>query len=500
MTFLGDEGRDVLVVKRMIVDHKFTLLGPTSSVGGFFLGPVYYYFMIPFLWAWNLDPVGPAIMVALFGILTVYLVYISGRDMFSESAGFTASGLYAISPLIIAYSRSSWNPNIVPFFSLLLIYSLWKLAVTRKAGWSLVAGICLGIGIQLHYLFSFLFAVAFIWLGITFILKLTRSAWVYLALIIGYLTGNSLFLLFEVRHGFPNTRSIIQFIFAGKETGLDPMKFIGTVWFVIYRIFGRLLVRLPEDGMLANFDPNLTLLWKDSVYVIIIICVTVYIGYFRKSLISFLTSKTGFRSKQADDKSGFYSALLTGIWMIVPVILFGFYKKGIYDYYFGIIFPLPFLLAGLVFDRFSGFKIWKYLGCLILFIMLAVNWQGRPFLYTPNSQLQQAKNIARVAYEKTGGKPFNFALLAGNNTDHSYRYFFEIWGNPPVTIENTQIDPDRKTVMNQLIIICEESDCKPLGHPLWEIAGFGRAEIIGQWDVSFVKIYKLVHYQQPDEN
>ena len=40
MTFLGDEGRDVLVVKRMIVDGKFTLLGPTASVGGFFLGPI----------------------------------------------------------------------------------------------------------------------------------------------------------------------------------------------------------------------------------------------------------------------------------------------------------------------------------------------------------------------------------------------------------------------------------------------------------------------------
>ena len=46
MTFLGDEGRDVLVVKRIIVDHKWTLLGPTASVGGFFLGPIYYYFML----------------------------------------------------------------------------------------------------------------------------------------------------------------------------------------------------------------------------------------------------------------------------------------------------------------------------------------------------------------------------------------------------------------------------------------------------------------------
>src|SRR5882672_8128859 len=61
MNFLGDEGRDVLVVKHMIVDHKFTLLGPTASVGGFFLGPIYYYFMLPFLWLWHLDPAGPAV-------------------------------------------------------------------------------------------------------------------------------------------------------------------------------------------------------------------------------------------------------------------------------------------------------------------------------------------------------------------------------------------------------------------------------------------------------
>src|SRR3990172_5222645 len=74
VVFLGDEGRDALVVKRMIVDHKFTLLGPTASVGGFFLGPIYYYFMLPFVWASGLNPAGAAVMVALFGIATVILV------------------------------------------------------------------------------------------------------------------------------------------------------------------------------------------------------------------------------------------------------------------------------------------------------------------------------------------------------------------------------------------------------------------------------------------
>ncbi len=72
LQFLGDEGRDVLVVMHMIVHHQWTLLGPTASVGGFYTGPIYYYFMLPFLWLSHLDPVGPAVMAALFGLATVF--------------------------------------------------------------------------------------------------------------------------------------------------------------------------------------------------------------------------------------------------------------------------------------------------------------------------------------------------------------------------------------------------------------------------------------------
>src|SRR3972149_2089102 len=78
IVFLGDEGRDALVVYNILHGH-ITLLGPTSSVGGFFLGPIYYYFMAPFLLLSNYDPVGPAIMVVLFGLATIFLVYQVGR-------------------------------------------------------------------------------------------------------------------------------------------------------------------------------------------------------------------------------------------------------------------------------------------------------------------------------------------------------------------------------------------------------------------------------------
>src|SRR3989344_4823774 len=125
MNFLGDEGRDMIAIYE-ILHGNLTLLGPASSVGGLFLGPIYYYFAAPFLFLSRYDPVGPSIMAALFGVASVFLVYKIGKEFFGEGAGIIASLLYAISPVVIIYSRSSWSPNIVPFFSIATLYLMFK--------------------------------------------------------------------------------------------------------------------------------------------------------------------------------------------------------------------------------------------------------------------------------------------------------------------------------------------------------------------------------------
>ena len=97
--------------------------------------------------------------------------------------------------------------------------------------------------------------------------------------------------------------------------------------------------------------------------------------------------------------------------------------------------------------------------------------------------------------DKAEGKPFNFALITGGNSDHAYRYFFTLEGKPPVTIENTVVDPERSTVKDQLLVVCETA-CQPLGNSLWEVAGFGRAEIVDEWEVIVAKVYKLTQYRE----
>lgn len=478
MTFLGDEGRDVMIAKGILEGH-LTLLGPTASVGGFFLGPIYYYFMTPFLWIFRLDPVGPAVMIGLIGVATVFLIYKVSKEFFGVKAALVASSLYAVSPLVIAYSRSSWNPNPMPLVSLLTLYLTYKSVKNPSFKKLILIGFFLGIALQFHYLATFLIIIVLIYILVSnFHLKkkISFSLNQFLKILIGFLVGFSPFLLFEVRHGFPNIKTILGFIFSNvlSTSYGDNISFANVVKDVFFRLFGRLVTYFPPKEQFGFFDQNLLFLWQ---------LFTVSLGVL--SVLFILKKK---------DK---LIKLFFEIWIVFGVILFGFYKKPIYDYYLGFMFPLPFILVGNFLSRVYEYKN-KFFkaGSLLIFLgLFGFNLYYNPFQNTPNRQKDQVKSISAFVLSKTDNKPFNFALMTGGNSDHAYRYYFEVLGKPDVRMENIMNDPQRKTVTDQLLIVCEEKPCHPLGYPSFEVSNFGRAEVVGQWDVSVVKVYRLVHYK-----
>lgn len=485
MTFLGDEGRDALVAKG-ILDGHLTLLGPRASAGDFFTGPIYYYMMAPFLWLFHLDPVGPAVMVALFGVATVFLIYYVGKQWFNEKAGLLAAAMYAVSPLVINYSHSSWNPDTVPFFSLLTLYILYK-AVTTVRSWKyyVFVGFLLGICIQLHYISLFL--------AVTVAISLLLMHWYlngrvkvvplikyYLEIFLGFLIGFAPFLAFELRHNFMNLKAIAAFITADTTQAgyLQYHAFYQPIADVFFRLFGRLVFALPVPVDYAKFP----LIDLQLVGLVILIFAFVSIFFLLK------------------DKNKF-AVILVSVWLLVGVLLFGLYKKPIYDYYLVFMFPLPFLLIGNLLAKVCDFKQNKLRYGIVLSAILFIgifgyNLTKNPFLNTPNKQKDQARSIAQFIISKTDNKQFNFALISSGNSDHEYRYFMEVLGHKPVQLDTLPNDPSRKTVTSQLLVACEDKNCKPLGNPLWEVAGFGNAVIAGQWNYSIVTVYRLVH---PDD-
>jgi 4-amino-4-deoxy-L-arabinose transferase-like glycosyltransferase len=504
MTFLGDEGRDALVVKG-ILEGNLVFLGPRASAGDFFLGPIYYYFMAPFLWLFQLNPVGPAIMVALLGVATVYLVYHVGKEFFGTKAGLITAILYAVSPLVIQFSRSSWNPNPVPFFTLLMMYLLYKAVKQNSWFLYLCVGVLFGILMQLHYIVVFLGIIIPLYVIIgrrfhnkkekltEYVIRVLTAGGEILA---GFLIGFFPFLAFEVKNGFPNLKTISSFVIANLEGKVEGSEIVttpllGIVSNVFVKVFGYLLLSYTHVETITSTKPSEILLWQP--------------------LISLLAIALFIALVRTKDR---LVILLLFLWIGLGIILFGFYKKPIYNYYFGFLFPAPFLLMGNFLTTISEDKRFGLLGklvaVLIFLFILRMSFIGSPLRAEPNRQLLQMKSVSEFVLSKTENKPFNFALIAEGNSDHAYRYFFSTNKRDPVTIEPPSVDPERKTVTAQLMIICEPAECQPLGHPLFEVAAFGRGEIEGQWMLSvdhgrlyetpegekpFIGVYKLRHYE-----
>ena len=469
LVFLGDEGRDMLVAKRMLTELRPVLLGPITSVGGMYLGPMYYYFMTPFVWLFGYDPVGPAIMVALIGIATIFLVYKTGKDFFDTPTGLISALLYATSPLVIIYSRSSWNPNVLPFFAILTVYFLLDIYVHKRIEKIFFVGLTLGIAIQLHYLSLILFALTFV------VLVLSRSVLTIkriIQLVIGFLITFSPFILFELRHSFPNTRTLLQFVTkSGNDSTFAFRSFFDRFISTSVRLFERLIT--VEPGVYAVFS---------------ILCVSICIGglyIFKK----YRKSKTAVVVPPG--------LPIIVMWLGIGIFAYSFYQGAVYDYYLTPVFAAPILLTGFVLSFiYRSHILGKGLVFCVVGLLLFSHMKHSPHRIEPNNLVNQTESIARFVYEKAEEKPYNFALIAAGNSDHAYRYFLELWGNPPVTIINEVDDPERSSLTPQLLIVCEDKQCQPLGHSKWEIAGYGSAEVAGAWDLELVKVIRLVRIEK----
>lgn len=494
MTFLGDEGRDAIIVRRLLVDFDLILVGPGTSIGNMYLGPLYYYMMAPFLLLFNFNPVGPAVMVALLGVATTFFVWYVVRNWFSNGQGpslsagaLMAAGLYAIAPVVIVYSRSSWNPNIMPFFALLMIYSIWKFWHEKKYKWIIVALVSLAFALQSHYL-GLLLAPVFglFWLLTTFEVvrspkSKVRSQKTMKKLFLRYtLFSGGLFtflmsplVIFDSRHGWRNFEAMKVF-FTERQTTVSakPWSALPKLWPLIDQYGERILAgKNSEVGTVFAIFIVSSLLW----------------------LLVARLQKIGTKKLKA--------YLLIAIWLFMAFVGLGVYKQHIYDHYFGFIYPAGFILIGALISELNSFfnKYGKVLIGALLLVVVLVNLKENPLRYNPNRQMQRAMAVAEKIESETGGSPLNLAVVAERNYEDGYQYFLE-----KNNVEVLEIDPQRhkETVADQLFVVCEYEDkneCDPTHNPKAQVANFGWSKIDGEWEIEGVILYKLVHVENEEE-
>lgn len=472
MTFLGDEGRDVIIVRRFITEAHPMLIGPGTSIGNMYLGPLYYYMMAPALLLANFSPVGPAVMVALLGIVTVFMIWYIAREWFGREAAFISSLLYAIAPTVIVYSRSSWNPNIMPFFALIAVYCIWRVWRFNQVRLIPIVSIAFAACLQSHYLALLLAPTLGLFLFVRFVMNV-RNKTSNKPLIIQSLIGLFCFIvlmsplvIFDARHGWRNF-SALKIFFTERQTtvSIKPWNSLPAAWPQLTKISTRLV---------SGYDAS----------------VGKWVAFGLVATASlFITKKKFFTSNESK-----WALLVLFVWFGTSILGLGLYKQEIYDHYYGLFFPAPFMIIG----GFLGiiahrFKIrGRWLAGTALVFLVWVNLSNSPLKAAPNSQLARSVAVTDFIREKSNNEPFNFAVIAERNYEGAYRYFFNRHYDRVV-----DIDPQntKDTITNQLFVVCEMEykKCDPTHNAKAEVANFGWTEIVEEWQVSGTTVFKLGH-------
>ena len=230
LVFASDQARDLNIVKN-VVENKasWPLLGPDMTGGqGFRLGPIYYYFQIISAKIFGVGAAQQAYPDVLFGVLSIPLLYYFLRRYFSKNAALLTTGLYVFSYYVIEYSRFAWNVNLIPFFVLLFLLSLYEFLIQAEKtnwGWILLLGISLGVGVQLHAIILLLLP-AVVFFSFAFLVRNNRKVWRRCAVVIMIaLVLNLGQFMNEQRTGFANTKTFLNaFVFKSERTGGSALK------------------------------------------------------------------------------------------------------------------------------------------------------------------------------------------------------------------------------------------------------------------------------------
>lgn len=462
LEFWADQGRDALVAWG-VTRGDWALVGPSTSVGSMFLGPLYYYFMVPSLVLARFNPLGPAYAVAILGTASVPILGWLVGKWHDRRSGLLAAWLFAFFPPAIEFTRFSWNPNPAPIVMLGSLYCLWR-AWRGKVIWWLGVALGMAILLQLHYVAAASAGVWLLWWLTDFWRSNPHRRW-QLALAAA---GSALILafsfiplvLFNWRFDNQIVRGFTDFATADSPNLAAPLTWADRFRWV-RELEGRALFLFFE--LWGGFD------W------------TPYYRQINQALLYTLTGLVALSTYLAwkDKKNRFGHAL----WWTIALTTVGataFYKGEVYPHYVSFAYIL--VPWGLALALRPLWKIEKSFGLLITILLtMYLAWLGmQPDTFAfLKSKPWQIKDMQRIAREIEAFVPPNssYALTGLSEIrDYralNYRYFLAIGPRPPASLE-------KHTDADYLVVIAEDprDPDDVINSPVYEIAAYPK----GDWE------------------
>jgi hypothetical protein len=409
--YLFDQARDYTLVKNIVDTHSLALIGTHSGLGGFFHGPIWLYMLLPVYILGSGNPFSFTYFYIGLQLVTVLTAYVVGSKLYGNKGGLLISLLVTLSPITWSTVPNTIGVNAEPLVFLGLFYFLIKFLRSNKNSCifaAFIAGLSLQFETALPLVLIPTLLVIFVWNKIA----LKNFKIIFLS-IISYLLSVSSFILFDLRHKFLMTTSVLNSFTSGhKEKG-----------------YLELAQRIPAhfNGLLGTYK---SILFKEDFLLILLLATIVIFAVF-----------LSFKNKAKNIKEFLYL-------LIFPVLIFVFFVFYSYPiwpgYVLGLLIPVVFAFY------LSVITVWKNrLGKILVILFFAITFfnvfaslQNQYFQkYQANNTAGAYKNQLAVVewiYKDAREGEFGYFVYTPEIYTHGMDYLMSWHGksNPKVIFES----------------------------------------------------------------
>lgn len=388
LPFSQDQARDASLMRDIKASgSSWVSLGPKTSIGDFYLPPLYY--QIDY-WLSELTNFNPFVMM-WFGIIiesfTPCLIFLLLLELIDSKIALLTAATYALSPFVVPYAIASWNPSTIPFFTTLALYTAFMYVFHHRRAYLVLYFIAIAVAAQFHFQSAVLVGSGLLLL-VSLIQRRQDLRFIGVGLAIVILSLSSYF-FGEVKHNWENSRSIIDY-FTSEHS--------------------HIYARLSKTEYLFSFLPD----FFDRVFLKINTPFRLlgYITFFGGQIALLLLSLR--KNKKA-------LWILVYFWFIV--IMSRLYKGDKLDFYLSFLFVWPYVFLGLIIHSIKVFGWLKQIVIVAMGCLMLWQWNQTPIL----NQYRQYQAVAdavlnlagtdeiNLVYENIDNKiPVNFFLANRN--------------------------------------------------------------------------------------
>ena len=453
LRFYFDQGRDALVIHKMIHTPKPVLVGPTTGLAGILRGPFFYYLLLPGYLVGQGSPVVAAIWLQIINIIGLYFIYLSAKTLFSPIAGLVAVFLVGFSNHLVSLSR--WLSNPSPIFTTvpIMLYGLIQIIKQSekraKDGSELSAvrnavkdsseppAVCSSS--------SFWYVIVALMLGLNLQLEIASEIW--------FIPAVFLFFLLQKKY-WPSLKTLIYSISVFLLTLVPQVAFDFRHDHIMFKAIKEHFTNPKEPSFVFSL-PKLIERWQffqDTFATLL-----VPQNYLYLTLVLILTFFVSFTIKKYQTSQNY---LL--LWLLLfPLSILSFYQGNqgnFYSYYLIGLFPLFIILVSGGIAHFFKKPNWAIVSILILFLFTSSNFTLVKNFLTDDlrgSEQISFKNQLEAMdwiYQQAEGQDFNLDVYVPPVVPYSYDYLFLWYGQKkyhhqptqnqlPLLFTLTEVDP-----------------------------------------------------------